>query len=218
MGSLFYLIGKSSTGKDTIYKELCGREDLHLLPLVMYTTRPIRESEEDGKEYYFVDDKTLEQLEREGKVVEKRAYHTIHGIWTYFTVDNEKIDLKKQDYLAIGTLESYAKIRTYYGEQKVIPLYIEVEDGLRLGRALEREKMQQRPRYEELCRRFLADQADYSEEKLREAGIKRRFSNETEIQDCVEELISFIQDGKKSNRAGTGEEENGSEGRRHGRI
>ena len=80
---------------------------------------------------------TLKQLEQTGKVIEKRAYHTIYGIWTYFTVDDEHLDLENQDYLAIGTLESYGEDQDYYGDQKVVPLYIEVEDGLRLERALE---------------------------------------------------------------------------------
>lgn len=197
MGSLFYIIGKSSTGKDTIYKELCAKQDLSLKPLVMYTTRPIRDMEEDGREYYFVDDATLHQLEQAGKVIEKRAYHTVYGIWTYFTVDDEHLDLKNQDYLAIGTLESYEKIRGYYGDQKVVPLYIEVEDGLRLERALERERKQQPPKYEEMCRRFLADQADYSEEKLEAAGITQRYSNEKDLMSCVETLAAVIREHRQ---------------------
>lgn len=194
MSSLFYIIGKSSTGKDTIYKELCQKKELNLRPLVMYTTRPIRDMEEEGREYYFVDDVTLKQLEQTGKVIEKRAYHTIYGIWTYFTVDDEHLDLENQDYLAIGTLESYEKIRDYYGDQKVVPLYIEVEDGLRLERALERERKQQPPKYEEMCRRFLADQADYSEEKLKGAGITQRYSNEKDLMSCVETLAAVIRE------------------------
>ena len=193
MGRIFYIIGKSSTGKDTIYKELCRNRELHLKPLVMYTTRPIRNGETEGKEYHFVDDATLGRLEQAGKVVEKRAYHTVLGIWTYFTVDDESMDLEGQNYLEIGTLESYQKVRTYYGEEQVTPIYIEVEDGLRLERALRREKTQSQPKYEEVCRRFLADQADYSEEKLQEAGITRRFSNEEEIEDCVDAITAYIQ-------------------------
>ena len=38
--------------------------------------------------------------------------------------------------------------------------------------------MQESPKYEELCRRFLADAKDFSEEKLNEAGITRRFVNQ----------------------------------------
>lgn len=197
MARLFYMIGKSSTGKDTIYREVISRTDLNLNPLVMYTTRPIRKGETDGKEYYFVDEKVLNELEKEGRVIEKRAYHTIHGIWTYFTVDDEHADLNRKDYLAIGTLESYAQIRNYYGEKLVVPIYIQVEDGLRLERALKREKQQSVPKYEELCRRFLADQADYAEEKLAKAGIDRRFSNDKDIMSCVEEVVAFIRAGQK---------------------
>ena len=197
MARLFYMIGKSSTGKDTIYREVISRSDLNLNPLVMYTTRPIREGETDGKEYHFVDENVLKELEKEGRVIEKRAYHTIHGIWTYFTVDDEHADLNRKDYLAIGTLESYAQIRNYYGEKLVVPVYIQVEDGLRLERALKREKQQPVPKYEELCRRFLADQADYAEEKLAEAGIDRRFSNDKDIMSCVEEVAAFIRAGLK---------------------
>ena len=197
MARLFYMIGKSSTGKDTIYREVISRSDLDLNPLVMYTTRPIREGETDGKEYHFVDENVLNELEKEGRVIEKRAYHTIHGIWTYFTVDDEHADLNRKDYLAIGTLESYAQIRNYYGEKLVVPVYIQVEDGLRLERALKREKQQPVPKYEELCRRFLADQADYAEEKLAEAGIDRRFSNDKDIMSCVEEVAAFIRAGQK---------------------
>ena len=197
MARLFYIIGKSSTGKDTIYREVIRRSDLDLNPLVMYTTRPIREGETNGKEYHFVDEKTLKELEREGRVIEKRAYHPIHGIWNYFTVDDEHVDLNRKEYLAIGTLESYAQIRGYYGEELVVPIYIQVEDGLRLERALEREKQQPIPKYEELCRRFLADQADYAEEKLAEAGIDRRFSNDKDIMSCVEEVAAFIRAGQK---------------------
>ena len=201
MARLFYIVGKSSTGKDTIYREVLGQPDLELNPLVMYTTRPIREGETDGKEYHFADEEILKNLEREGRVIEKRAYHTIHGIWTYFTVDNEHVDLNEKDYLAIGTLESYAQIRNYYGEERVVPIYIEVEDGLRLERALEREKRQPVPKYEELCRRFLADQEDYAEEKLAEAGIDRRFSNDKDIMSCVEEVVAFIRAEQKNKQS-----------------
>lgn len=201
MGRLFYIMGKSSTGKDTIFKEVAGREDLHLRHLVMYTTRPIRQKEENGKEYFFVTDAEADKLERQGKVIEMRAYDTIHGVWKYFTVDDENTDLEQYDYIAIGTLESYAKLREYYGEDKVIPIYIEVDDGNRLERALKRERKPQNRRFDEMCRRFLADAADFSEENLEKAGIKRKFSNDNDREECmreVEEFIRSFQTGRNS--------------------
>ena len=120
-----------------------------------------------------------------------RSYDTCEGRWDYFTVADDRIDLSAGDYLIIGTLESYCKIRDFYGKEQVVPIYIEVEDGLRLSRALERERGQQHPKYREMCRRFLADEQDFSQEKLAKAEIDRRFVNE-EADRTQEEIASYI--------------------------
>lgn len=194
MGKIYCIVGKSSTGKDTIFKMLLQEKELHLRTIVPYTTRPIRAGEQDGVEYYFCDDKKVEELEQEDRIIELRAYNTIYGVWKYFTVDDGQICLEQQDYLVIGTLEAFVKMREYYGSEKVIPIYIEVEDGLRLQRALDRERMQDVPKYTELCRRFLADDADFSEEKLKDAGIVERFQN-IELNTTEAKIASFIHNG-----------------------
>jgi guanylate kinase len=171
-------MGKSSSGKDTIFKILLEDRELSLKTIVPYTTRPMRGGEREGVEYHFCDEAQSRELEAAGRIIELRAYHTIHGIWKYFTVDDGQIDLEKNDYLYITTLAAYEKLRDYYGNETVLPIYIQVEDGERLHRALERERQQETPRYEEMCRRFLADAADFSEENLAKAGITRRFVNE----------------------------------------
>lgn len=74
----------------------------------------------------------------------------------------------------------------------MLPVYVEVEDGERLSRALARERQQAEPKYAELCRRFLADTEDFSEEHLKEAGIKMRFQN-NELEDCISRIKLFIQ-------------------------
>ena len=192
MGKIYYMMGKSSSGKDTLFKEVkLALPELH--GITLYTTRPIREGEQDGVEYYFVSEDTLDTYEQAGKVIELRAYHTVHGIWKYATVDDGQVDLSKGSYLAIGTLESYEKMLAYYGSEKLVPLYIEVEDGERLMRALMRERQQETPKYAELCRRFLADTEDFSEEKLQALGITRRYINDDKTR-CLEELIREIRD------------------------
>ena len=54
MGKIYVLMGKSATGKDTVFKRLIGMKELALHTVVGYTTRPIRRGEADGKEYFFV--------------------------------------------------------------------------------------------------------------------------------------------------------------------
>lgn len=194
MGKIYYIIGKSSSGKDTIFKELLARIP-ELKRVVPYTTRPVREGEENGVEYFFTDEEQVKKLEQAGRIIELRAYNTACGVWKYFTADDGQIDLEAGNYLMIGTLEAYEKMIQYYGEEKIIPLYIEVEDGERLSRALARERQQAQPKYKEMCRRFLADEEDFSEEKLARLGIDRRFRNE-DIEYCLGEITEVIYNGK----------------------
>ena len=185
-------MGKSSTGKDTIYKRLLEDPELHLKKLILYTTRPIREGEQEGIEYHFVDEERLRQLEAEGRIVELRAYDTVYGVWKYFTVREDSMDLKKESYAVIGTLDSWKAMKAYFGEEHMLPVYVEVEDGERLSRALARERQQAEPKYTELCRRFLADTEDFSEERLRNAGITEKFENQ-DLEQCLSDIKLFIQ-------------------------
>lgn len=191
MGKLFCLMGKSSTGKDTIYRLLLQQPRLALGTVVPYTTRPIRAGEAEGETYHFITDEEMTELQRQGKVIELRAYHTVHGIWKYATVQDGQIELSERSYLLIGTLEAYGQLREYFGKNRVVPIYIEVEDGLRLQRALDRERQQTEPKYTELCRRFLADAADFAEERISHAEITRRFTNEN-LQKTVEEITAYM--------------------------
>ena len=191
MGKIFYMMGKSSSGKDTVYKEI--RKELpELKTLTLYTTRPMREGEKDGVEYYFVSNEILEQYGEEGKIIELRTYQTVYGDWKYATIDDGQIHLTGSDYLMIGTLESYMKMKAYYGQENLVPLYIEVEDGERLQRALDREKKQENPKYEEMCRRFLADEEDFSPSHLEQSNITRQYENVV-LEDCLREIVQEIE-------------------------
>lgn len=192
MGKIFCVMGKSATGKDTIYQKLLNESNLELKRIIPYTTRPIREGEVEGREYHFCTEEDVQKMDKEGRIVELRAYDTVYGIWKYFTVDDGNILLDKENYLLIGTLEAYTKIRDYFGKDKVLPIYIEVEDGERLLRAIAREKSQDVPKYEEMCRRFLADAKDFSEENLVSAGIEKRFLN-IELTDTLNKVEKYIE-------------------------
>ena len=192
MGKIYCVMGKSSSGKDTVYKKLKEQYKEFRL-IVPYTTRPIREGEKDGVEYYFVDPEQFRAMKEDGKVIESRSYNTKCGIWTYFTADDGQIDLSAADYLLIGTLVSYQALREYFGEEAIVPVYLEVEDGLRLPRALERERRQEKPKYAEMCRRFLADEEDFSEENLIKSGITERFGNE-DFTECLNKIQRYIEE------------------------
>lgn len=193
MGKIICLMGKSSSGKDTIFKKLLGQDEVKIQKMVPYTTRPIRDGEKDGVEYHFTDEAGYQELLRAGSVIESRAYNTCYGVWRYFTVADEQIDLEGQTYVMIGTLEAYANICQFYGKDKVLPIMIELDDGVRLQRALDREKAQDHPKYEEMCRRFLADSEDFSIEKMQAAGISRTFYND-ELDQCLAKIIIYLKE------------------------
>ena len=192
MASIYVLMGKSAAGKDTIYKKIIERAELHLQEVVTYTTRPIRKNETEGVEYHFVDKEFFDKCKEKNNIIEYRMYNTVHGTWYYFMVNDGQIDLQSEKkYIIIGTLESYEQIRRYYGKEVVKPIYIEIDDGERLTRALNREKEQSTPKYEEMCRRFLADSKDYSEENLLKNEITVRYDN-TDLNKCIEQIVSYI--------------------------
>ena len=181
---IFYLMGKSAVGKDTIYRKLLERFPM-LRPLIPYTTRPQRAGEEEGREYHFVSEAHFLELQESGRMIEERAYQTEKGLWRYGSVDEGSEEAVL--WLGIGTLESYRKFCSYFGQERMIPLYIEADAGERIKRSFAREQKEANPCYAELVRRFQADEEDYAEEKLLAAGIKKRYRN-AELDACLGEL------------------------------
>ncbi len=191
---LIYIMGKSSSGKDTIYKIL--KEKIDINTYVMYTTRPMRNGEIQGETYNFISDEEMKNYidgNKEDKVIESRTYQTVYGPWTYTTIDDYQFKAKK-DMLMLGTIESYMKIKEYFDNKEnvqILPVYIEVPDNIRLRRAIEREETQLIPKYTEMCRRFIEDSKDFSEENIKKAEISKRFEN-INLNECVDKILEYI--------------------------
>ena len=183
-------MGKSATGKDSIYHEIVKRCP-QLREIITYTTRPMREGETYGKEYYFVTKEEMYEMRENGKIIECREYDTVLGPWFYFTADDGQLDFDKGDYILISTLEGYEKLQAAFGIGSIVPVYIEVDDLERLERAVRRERSQVSPCVPELCRRFLADEEDFSEERLQMEGIEMRIVNE-DLETAVENVEKLI--------------------------
>ena len=190
MGKLYVFMGKSASGKDTLYR-LVMEKYRNLHPVIPYTTRPIRAGETEGAEYHFVTEKEMQEMQRRNQIVECRCYQTVKGPWYYFTAEDGQIDYEKGDFALISTLEGYEQIRNFYGEERVVPLYIEVEDMLRIERSLAREKQQENPCVAEVCRRFLADEEDFSEENLQRLGITDRITN-IPLEQALDQIATII--------------------------
>ena len=178
MNKIFYIMGKSGTGKDSMFNLFmndiktgmfldydCG----NIKPLVMNTTRPKRDGEINGETYNFVTEEQMRKDIDDNKVVEMRSYNTIDGVWYYYT-STDNINLKECSYIATsGTPTSYEEMKKVYGDS-MVPIMMLVEKDERFLRLVEREKRQKNPNYVELCRRFLSDEAvdsQYSTEEVK---------------------------------------------------
>ena len=73
----------------------------------------------------------------------------------------------------------------------MVPILIVVDDGIRLQRALNRERNQLTPRYQEMCRRFLADEEDFSAQNLKRAHIQPIFRNVV-LDETVAQVADYI--------------------------
>ncbi len=185
---IYVLMGKSAAGKDTVMQELLKNKETGLKKIVQYTTRPIKEIEENGREYFFVDVYTMNELEKEDKIIEKRLYKTVYGDWYYFT-KKQNLDIKNSSYILIGTPVALKQLKRHYGGQYVKGILLTLDDGMRLQRALDRERKVKTPRYAEMCRRFLSDEEDFSDRNLGEVEFTVENIN---LSDTLNKIIDFI--------------------------
>ncbi len=183
MSKIYCLTGKSGSGKDTLYAAIMASAGPELRPVTPCTTRPRRSGEKDGDSYFFVTDSELAELESRGLVVERRVYNTVHGPWTYFT---RKFDLiEGENYLLITTLEGARSFIGAFGRERVEIVYLQVADKLRLTRCVERESAQSAPDYREVCRRYLADEVDFSPEKIAALEPVHIIDSSRPLPDCL---------------------------------
>lgn len=189
---IYYLMGKSATGKDSIYKRLVS--EMQLKPILMSTTRPMRNGEVMDREYHFTNLGEFLNMQTANQIAEYRTYSIYDndayiGEWIYYTPRIE-LDTSECSRIGIGTIESYESLYDEYAD-KLVPIYIEVNDNERFLRAVEREKLNDQPNYHELCRRYLADDKDFSDIKLSLYNIYHKFTNDN-IDDCVADIKQFI--------------------------
>ena len=186
MGKIYCLIGKSGSGKDTTFNSLMRRRIPALEPVVTYTTRPVRTGETDGVEYHFVDENRMNELEAAGKIIERRTYHTVHGDWNYFTCE---IDISRDtDYIMIGTADVVDRLYERYSDDVITVFFLNLDDGVRLKRCIDREAQQKNPNYSEVCRRFLADEADFNSERMKKYTDLRVIDSSAETDFIVNEI------------------------------
>lgn len=175
------LCGKSGSGKDYISKKLI---DKGYIPIISWTSRPMRENEIDGREYHFCTRREFEYMIETDKLLEYRSYNTLYnGIndtWFYGLL-KEKLDNEK-NYVVILDLKGTKEFIKYYGKDNCKVFYIEASDKIRTERAMKRGSFDKT----EWERRLIADGEDFGEEKFREIEVDVvRVRNEGDGEDDI---------------------------------
>ena len=148
---LLALFGESSAGKDSIQHWLeHNLKNTH--GIISYTTRPSREYEIEGREYHFISDIKFKTLIESNKMLEYTKFNN----WYYGTYINE-LDKNKIN-IGVFNPEGIRNILSH-NDIDILPVWIKASEKTRLLRSLKREAY---PNCTEICRRFLADQKDFS--------------------------------------------------------
>ena len=153
-------IGKSAAGKDHMY-----RRDLEagFLPVISYTTRPIREKEVDGRDYNFISkERFLEMTKVKDCLLEWRSYDTlVNGIPDTWYYGSPVVDPEK-DHVAVLTPDGVKAYIDRYGKDNLQVFYVTASEKTRTRRAKRRGSFDE----SEWNRRLETDNKDFSEEVI----------------------------------------------------
>lgn len=152
MKKMIILAGKSASGKDTVKKELLKlQSDLH--NVITSTTRPIRDYEENGKDYFFYTDHEMAKKIYDMEMAEAVSFNG----WVYGTEYGQILDDKIN--VGIYNLEG-AEILMEDGAIDAFIVYLDCPAKVRLIRSLEREA---NPNVDEIIRRYSTDEKDFED-------------------------------------------------------
>lgn len=161
---LFYLCGRSGSGKDSVRKRLL-KMNPEIKLIVPYTTREMRVGEKEGVEYFFMDNDKFFENERAGKFLDYKTYHVFNS--KDKAVDHHYGYPKPTDPISIltGPWDVYLDIRNKNPDTdnfRLVPIYLTPEYEYELlYRVIKRESRNNPPKFREVARRFCADQEVY---------------------------------------------------------
>lgn len=176
------LCGKSGSGKDTILKEFVRRG---YEPIVSTTSRPMRDGEVDGVDYYYTTKERFEEMIKSDSMVEYRKYNTlvngVPDVW-YYGLAKRDLD-KNKSYVVVLDIDGTEGFARYYGWSSCMVFYIDVPDDIREQRAMKRGSFDKT----EWDRRVAADNADFSALAM-SSVVDYSVKNTGTLDECIEEI------------------------------
>lgn len=146
------LYGASGSGKDTILKWIVSHYP-KIKPIVSCTTRPRREGEVEGVDYYYITEDQMAEQIMDGQMLEATHFRG----WFYGT----QVSALSEDTINIGVFNPAGLMALEENPDiSLLKIYVDASDKTRLLRCLNREK---NPDCDEIVRRFQTDKRDIKE-------------------------------------------------------
>lgn len=137
------LVGPAASGKDHARKDLIN---LGLTQSVSYTTRPIREGEQDGVDYHYIDDTEFNNMVSRSEFYEHQEFNG----WSYGTTKKE-MNNSQLFIMTPAGLADLAKI----DRDKSIVIFFNIDQTIRENRLIDRGDI------DNISRRIAADTEDF---------------------------------------------------------
>ena len=183
---MIILIGKSTSGKDTVCNQLIKKG---YKKLVTYTTRPIRKGEVQDQTYHFISEEDFNSYIVTGYFAEYRSYNTVNGTWYYGSAVDDYC--RKNDHTVVILSPSGLKQvmdNDFLKDERIISFYI--YSNLK---TIKKRLKQRGDNKEEAQRRIESDIEDF-------AGIESKVSkiiynnDGTDINEVVDKIIAYVEE------------------------
>lgn len=139
---IIVLLGKSASGKDTCLNYL---KQFGIKPIVSWTTRPKREKETDGVDYFYTTKEIFLDMLKKNMLIDYRKYNTLFDnkpeTWYYGIAD--EILYEEQLQCVCVDIVGYYNLRKYYKPDELLVFYINASDKAREERAKKRGSFSQ---------------------------------------------------------------------------
>ena len=127
---IIVLLGASGSGKSTLEHELATHHGFE--KIISYTTRQPRESEENGKDYYFVDNDTFNEILDRGLFAEHDEYSQNR---LYGTLKSDYVEGNK---VVVLTPNGLRQLKKKCPNEDIFTVLVESSLGTRIKRYIDR--------------------------------------------------------------------------------
>lgn len=127
---IIVLLGASSSGKSTIEHELSTHHGFE--KIISYTTRQPRDNEENGKDYWFVDNDTFKEVLKRNLFAEHDEYsqNRLYGTLKSDYVDGDKV--------VVLTPNGLRQLKKNCPNEDILTVLVEANLGTRVKRYIDR--------------------------------------------------------------------------------